>query len=357
MKRFSFFIVLVVTVVAITLASAEGHPLATDFSNIQENLYLENGNIVYSKYDGNSDIPDAYRTVSKIICVDNIGNQVWECKIPTFTGSAFAGLIQTNEGNFVYVRKRNNDLYSLLTLSESGKLIDEYTFPEKIYTPYLLSDGVVYLASEERIIKKRFWDGTIVSPEPQKSFDRFDRAETIENRTYVSAIVNHENFLLCIDEMGKEIWELDLGDSNDIFIQAWVPSGNDGVVIASQTGAPDPDTPICLMEINNGEKRWETPFRWPDESIRMQLLLPNKENGYDLYGRINDKQGFCLSFSKEGEITTCFTVNVPIVQFVQYNGSVYAVGYSTDETYPHFFPCFLMDYNLLQKQSFSCQFR
>ena len=352
MKRFSFFLILLMNLLIMNAAFSEAHPLAADFSKVQSIFYLENGNILYSQYDGDSSTPDAYRTVSQILCVDPSGKQVWECNIPTFTYSGFSGLIQTNDGQFAYIGKKNEEWYSLLTLSQSGELLDEYTFSKKIDTPYLLSDGVVYLTAEEKRIQKRFWDGTIVSPESQKSFDRFEKAETFGNRTYVSAIADHENFLLCIDELGQEVWEIDLENANDVSVQAWCPSGNDSIVIAYQMGLPNPSTSFCLMEITNGEKNWETPLTWPNESIRMHLLLPNQENGYDLYGRLNDEKGFCLSFSQEGKVTTCFTVDVPTVDFVQYNGSVYAVGYDYDQTSKRVFPRILMDYELMPKQQF-----
>ena len=158
--------------------------------------------------------------------------------------------------------------------------------------------------------------------------------------------------MLCIDEMGQAVWEIDLGNANDVSVQAWCPSGNDSIVIAYQMGLPNPSTSFCLMEITNGEKHWETPLTWPGESIRMHLLLPNQEDGYDLYGRLNDEKGFCLSFSQEGKRTTCFTVDVPTVDFVQYNGSVYAVGCDYGQTNNRAFPCVLMEYPLLQKQPF-----
>ena len=167
MKRFSFFLSLLMNLLIMNAAFSEAHPLAADFSKVQSIFYLENGNILYSQYDGDSSTPDAYRTVSQILCVDPSGKQVWECNIPTFTYSGFSGLIQANDGQFAYLGKKNEALYALLTLSQSGELLDEYTFSEKIDTPYLLSDGVVYLAAEEKRIQKRFWDGTIVSPESQ----------------------------------------------------------------------------------------------------------------------------------------------------------------------------------------------
>lgn len=156
--------------------------------------------------------------------------------------------------------------------------------------------------------------------------------------------------MLCIDELGQEVWEIDLENANDVSVQAWCPSGNDSIVIAYQMVLPNPSTSFCLMEITNGEKNWETPLTWPNESIRMHLLLPNQENGYDLYGRLNDEKGFCLSFSQEGKVTTCFTVDVPTVDFVQYNGSVYAVGYGYDKISNRAFPCVLREYELMPKR-------
>lgn len=349
MKRISFFIVLAVIAFAINFATADNHPLASDYSNIEDILYLENGNILYSRYDGDDNLPRAERVLNKIICINSSGNQIWECEIPTCIYSPFSNLIETNDECFIYLGQRIENLYSLMTISKTGQLIKEYIFPNGILSPMLLSDGVLYISSEERRIEKQFWDGTITSPELLQSFDRIDMAETIQNYTYVSAISNHELFLFCIDESGKETWKYLLGKSEEIFLQAWCSLDNNNLTVAYQINIPNQNTSVCLMEICNGEKKWETPLTWLNEIIRMQLLLPDKGNGYELYGRINDEQGFCLSISKEGKTTKCITVNVPIVDFVQYNGSVYAIGYDINNS---FSPNLFIDYSLLNKQSY-----
>ena len=352
MKRLSFIIILLITLLTINLAISEVYPLAADFSDIQDIIYLEDGSILYSKYNGNSETPDVNRVLNKIICVDSTGKQTWECSIPAFSYSPFSSLLELPNECFAYLGKKDDGAFSVLTISKNGELIKEYTLPEGISTPILLSDGVLYISAKENIIKKWFWNETIISPEPNSEFDRLSKAETISNRTYISAISNDKHVLLCIDEAGNELWNYSLGTSKGSFVQSWSTYDDNSLVVAFQTSknTADSNTPVHLIEINNGKKKWETELSYYPSTIRVQLLLRNNDNNYDLFGRLDENRGIYVSIAQDGSVIECATIKAHYVDFVQYKNDIYAIEYNTESTVS---PISFVNYNLLSKDSFN----
>ena len=353
MKRLSFTIILLITLLTINLAVSEVYPLTADFSNIQDVLYLKDGNILYSKYESNNETPNVNRVLNKIICVDSTGKQTWECSIPAFCYSPFSSLLELPNECFAYLGRKDDGAFSVLTISKNGELIKEYILPEEISTPILLSDGVLYISAKENIIKKWFWNETIISPEPNSVFNRLSKAETISNRTYISAISNDKHVLLCIDEAGNELWNYSLGTSKGSFVQAWSAHVDNSLVVAFQNNkdtAADSDTPVHLIEINNGKKKWETELSYYPSTIRVQLLLHNNDNSYDLFGRLDENHGICVSVAQDGSVIECVTINAHYVDFVQYKKDIYAIEYNTEGTVS---PVSFVNYNLLSKDSFN----
>ena len=350
MKRFSFFIILFVTLFASNVTIAETHPLAAEFSNIQDVLYLEDGSILYSKYDGENDIPHVNQLLNKIICIDAAGKRIWKCEIPAFSYSPFSSLIETTSKCFAYLGKKNDGTFSVLTISKSGELIKEYTLPEKISTPILLSDGVLYI-SEKNTIEKMLWNETITSVESDNAFDRLVKAETVNARTYISAVSDNEQLLLCIDASGKEMWKYSLGEKEN-FVQAWCTQ-NDSLVVACQSGkdiTSNSNASIRLIEINKGEKKWETEISYRLSIVRAQLLLHNTDESYSLFGRLDDNHGVYISISPKGRIIECTTVNASFVDFVQYKDAIYAIEYATKGDV---FPVSFVNYSLFAEDAFN----
>lgn len=335
------------------VAFADEHPLAAQFSSsTQDILYLDDGRIAYALYDGDAALPLTQRTISSIVCTDGNGSTQWKCAIPTAVYTPFSKLVKIDETNeFAYLGKSAEEghAFFLTLISDDGNSQKTFPIPEAATSPILSADGLWVAFPNESKIEKQLGDKTILTIDLNGIFlSRIDNVASLGDHTYISAVSNSEQLLLCIDSSNELAWSYTLGKGNYFPIYDWCEMDDGSLIISCQiiekTGADSITGYNPLIAINNGEKQWEAKLPWFIADSRPEMLLSNGDNTYSLLGRMDKDHGYCFTFDHAGNDIGCVTVDVPNVDFIRYKQSIYAIGYNTN-----FMPTILVSYDSLPK--------
>ena len=335
------------------VAFADEHPLAAQFSSsTQDILYLDDGPIAYALYDGDAALPLTQRTISSIVCTDGNGSTQWKCAISTAVYTPFSKLVKIDETNeFAYLSKSAEEghAFFLTLISDDGNSQKTFPIPEAATSPILSADGLWVAFPNESKIEKQLGDKTILTIDLNGIFlSRIDNVASLGDHTYISAVSNSEQLLLCIDSSNELAWSYTLGKGNYFFIYDWCEMDDGSLIISCQiiekTEADSITGYNPLIAINNGEKQWEAKLPWFIADSRPEMLLSNGDNTYSLLGRMDKDQGYCFTIDHAGNDIGGVTVDVPNVDFIRYKQSIYAIGYNTN-----FVPTILVSYDSLPK--------
>lgn len=328
-------------------------------------LLLDDGRILLTKKETNE---SRVNTITVVECRDIHGEVLWSCPVFSSDYMPFTYVIETEEGNFAFIGRMEDNVKQVTLIDQSGNKISTLTLPKGIYTPVLSKSAILYVEASGNgaapVLCRMDWQGS-VQTYPVKDVKSFNINYVLTEDDHVYLSIFYRNMddqritaVVKVTQNAEVAWQHDLGSWGQWNVTCGVTNDEGGITISSNYNAglgSENDIKMYAMCLDA-----EGNTVWNKEVVSLNpfahMITQNDDGTYAFWGNIVPSRDayktFMVQLDRQGRYIRSELKDVWGNMQPYINGEVYAIVYAYDTIRPSYLAPF-SSLSVLDMEAFS----